>query len=138
MFIGRLLRGSHCVRISMWCISTRISNLGGSKQHFFLKMWKLRHGEFSQLVLAEEADSVGRPRDERGCSSHVDLKLASHSHPGSPWAGVPSAGFPLSTYFTFAWFMDVFAVYHLPLPVIQWQTEGERRLALEDLSMTAC
>ena len=33
--------------------------------------------------------------------------------------------------------MDVFAVYHLPFLVIQWQTEGEGRLALEDLSMTA-
>mgnify|MGYP007105406867 CR=1 FL=1 len=30
--------------------------------------------------------------------------------------------------------MDVFAVHHLPPLVIQWQTEGERRLALEDLS----
>lgn len=27
--------------------------------------------------------------------------------------------------------MDVFAVHHLPFLVIQWQTEGERRLALK-------
>lgn len=33
--------------------------------------------------------------------------------------------------------MDVFAVRHLPSLVIQGQTEGEGRLALEDPSLTA-
>lgn len=120
-----------------------LSNLGGIKHHFLLKMWKLRHRECSQLMLVEEADSVGHPRNCWGCSCWVDLKLASRFHlavpqqSSAPWAGVPSGGFPLSTWFTFAWFMVVFAVHHLPSLVIQWQTEGERRLALEDLSMTA-
>ena len=46
-----------------------LSNLGGSKHHLFLKMWRLRHGEFSQLVLLGEAGSAGHPCHCWGCSS---------------------------------------------------------------------
>lgn len=69
----------------------------------------------------------------------VDLMFASHSaqwtllQASVPRAGVPQVGFLLSTWFTFAWFMAVFAVCHLPSLVIQWQTEGKSRLALGDL-----
>ena len=46
-----------------------LSHLGGSKHHLFLKMWRLRHGEFSQLVLLGEAGSAGHPCHCWGCSS---------------------------------------------------------------------